>query len=369
MKKSVFELLKRQRELQAQMASSVEDKEAFGRAESEYKANAREIEMLNQEAVARKASPEVKLDRNKAFRSWLKSIGSGGQVTLARANSQTVVTSGILASGDVNNMESAGLPVTVQELVNPLEMDLVYEQLGLKIATGVKGQIIWPCLDTAAKVTVAGEAVAASKSTLDFSKIVATPVKLTICIEVSLEAFNDASFDLYNTIVEQMNLALGRTLNEAVLKTTKFNAKFYGPLAETGIQTVSFAASGAPTYAELLSMKGKVLGSGAKMAGFCYVMDAAMASQLEATPIDNGSGLMIIQNGKINGAPVIVTDVTGYTGKVAAGCFGYAALNQHGDSLFTPDWTSQADRGVARFTLNSDWSLTTLKKAPFVIGS
>ena len=109
------------------------------------------------------------------------------------------------------------------------------------------------------------------------------------------------------------------------------------------------------------------------MAGFCYIMDAAMYSALEATPKDAGSGRFVIEGGKIDGDNIFITDLTEYANKVVCGCFGYEALNQHGTTHFIVDPYTKAKKNVTVFTLNADWSLTYLvrpkDKAPFAVGS
>lgn len=318
---------------------------------------------------------------NEHLRAAIKAVRSrqlDGDFQL-RADSQNTITSSVIASGDLNNMATAGIPLTIKDLVNPLEMGLIYDKLGIQVATGVKGNIQWPVLDTAAEVSVGGELDNAADKTLDFSKITATPVKLGISISVSNEAINDEAFDLVGCITAQMNKAVGRVLNQRVLALAAPSAKanFAGPLVaiatatgSTGLakQKVAFATAGAPTYKELKAMKGKVLGTGAQMAGFCYVMDAAMFSQLEATPKDAGSGRFVIEGGKIDGDLVFLTGDTAYAGKVVAGCFGYVALNQHGETHFIVDPYTQAKKNVTVFTLNGDWSLTTIKNVPFSVG-
>lgn len=332
----------------------------------------------NAEMQREALQPKQTVSANQQMREIVKQVRThqmDGDFMLKR-DSQNVITSVVPVSGDLNNMTAAGIPLTIKELINPMEMGLIYQGLGIQVATGVRGQIQWPCLDTAAEVSVGGELDDAADKTLDFSKITAVPVKLGISIAVSNEAINDEAFDLVGTITAQMNKAVGRTLNKRVLALSAPSAQpgFVGPLVSHK-QTVSFATPGAPTYGELKDMKGKVLGTGAQMAGFCYIMDAAMYSQLEATSKDAGSGRFIIEGGKIDGDNVFITDDTAYAGKVVAGCFAYEALNQHGETHFIVDPYTQAKKNVTVFTLNGDWSLTYLvssnssKQAPFAVGA
>lgn len=375
MDKKIQELLAKQRELNAKIVNAKDDEErkAF---EREYAFNKNEIDLINQRSTAEHNAPaQREASKESILRQFVKAVREqkiGGEFQLQREDSQLVITSSQLQEGDLNNMFEAGIPLTIKELVNPLEMGLIYDKLGIKIATGVRGNIQWPCLDTMAEVSVGGELDEVDDKTLDFSKITVTPVKLGIAIAVSNEAINDESFDLRGTIISEMNKAVGRVLNKRVLALSKPSVKvtFCGPLVAHA-QEATYAGD-VPTYKELKRAKGLVLGTGAQMTGFCYVMDAAMFSALEATPKDQGSGRFIIEGGKIDGDTIFLTNLPEYAGKVIAGCFGYEALNQHGATSFIVDPYTLAKKNAVQFVLNADWSLTLVlsskeSKYPFVI--
>lgn len=355
------------------------------------------IEFNAETAELNREERQVEMTANQQLREAIKQVRShqhDGTFVLKR-DSQNTITSSVISSGDLNNMASAGIPLTIKDLINPLEMDLIYDKLGIKVATNVRGQIQWPCLDSYIEATVGGELADAGAATLDFSKITPTPVKVGVSVEVSNEAINDESFDLVGTIIAQMNKGVGRTLNKRILylsTTLPTKPEFVGPLMkknsggtamEAAAQTYSFTGDSnstdfttkEPTYKDLKKMKGKALKTGASMVGFCYIMDAATFSFLEAQPKDTGSGRFCIEGGKIDGDPVFVVDSTDYAKKIVAGCFAYVALNGHGAANFVVDPYTKAKKNVVVFTLNVDFSLTNLisaantKGLPFVIGS
>ena len=374
MEEKIKQTLATMRELESKLqTATAEEREDLLKqyAALEREANRLQIEM----AMANNKREEKPVDANTQMREAIKMVRShqaDGDFLMKRA-ATTTITSGIIQNGEKANMTSAGIPLTIKDLINPLGMGTIYEKLGLQVATGVRGNIQWPCLDTSAEVSVGGELDEAETKTLDFSKITATPVKVGISIEVSNEAINDESFDLVGVIKEQMNKAVGRTLNKRVLALSAPSAKpaFVGPLVSNK-QTATYTKAGA-TYKDVKALKAKVLKTGAQMAGFCYVMDAEMYSTLECTPKDNGSGLFIIEGGKIDGDVVFITDLAEYAGKIVAGCFAYEALNQHGEVHFIVDPYTKAKKNVTVFTLNADFSLTYLVSAnntngaPFVV--
>ena len=339
----------------------------------EWEANKREITLLNIEREAAASAP--KKSANQMLRETVKAVREGkvdGNFVLTREATSTI-TSGIIQGGEKTNMESAGIPVSIQDIIKPLDAELVYNKVGLKVQTGVRGKIQWPVLDNSIEVSVGGELDTVDTKVLEFDKITTTPYKLGISVEVSNEAINDEAFDLIGLITEQIGRGTGRTLNKRLLALSapSVKADFVGPLVSHK-QTVTFAGA-VPTYAELKALKGKVLASNASMAGFCYIMDAAMYSALEATPKDAGSGRFVIEGGKIDGDVIFLTDLTEYANKVVCGCFAYEALNQHGTTNFIVDPYTQAKKNITVFTLNADWSLTYLvrpkDKAPFAVGS
>ena len=339
----------------------------------EWEANKREITLLNIEREAAASAP--KKSANQLLRETVKAVREGkvdGNFVLTREATSTI-TSGIIQVGEKTNMESAGIPVSIQDIIKPLDAELVYSKVGLKVQTGVRGKIQWPVLDNSIEVSVGGELDTVDTKVLEFDKITTTPYKLGISVEVSNEAINDEAFDLIGLITEQIGRGTGRTLNKRVLALSapSVKADFVGPLVSHK-QTVTFAGA-VPTYAELKALKGKVLASNASMAGFCYIMDAAMYSALEATPKDAGSGRFVIEGGKIDGDVIFLTDLTEYANKVVCGCFAYEALNQHGATNFIVDPYTQAKKNITVFTLNADWSLTYLvrpkDKAPFAVGT
>lgn len=379
MAKTINELIARQNEIQNELAGlegrELNDTEKGQHAAllREWDANKRALTTLNQAREAAKNAPAV--DANQQMREIVNMVRTrelDGSFLLKRTAATGTITSGIIQPGEKTNMASAGLPVTIGDLIKPFEQESIYGKLGLKVATGVRGQLQWPVLDSIIEASVGGELDDVEAKVLDFTKITTTPYKLGLSIEVSNEAINDAAFDLIGTINEQIGRALARTLNKRVLALEAPSAKadFVGPLVNHA-QPCAFAGL-VPTYKELKKLKAKVLKTGAQMAGFCYIMDAAMYSELEATSKDAGSGRFIIEGGKIDGDPIFITNLSDFAGKVVAGCFGYEALNQHGDSFLIVDPYSKAKKNVTVFTFNADFSLTYLVRPndvpPFAIG-
>lgn len=287
---------------------------------------------------------------------------------------------------ELASVQDSLVPLTINDVLQPLEMGLIYDKVGIRLQTGLAGDYVWPVLGSV-EAEVAGESIALSDQTLDLSEVKPTPRRVGISIKVSYQTVTQTRGVILDLIRQQMPLAVARTLNRMLFSHEKFTGDLYGPFKDAEV-TAGFAGQ-VPTYAELLAMKGQVYGKGITGGTFCYVMTEGMKATLEATPRDAGSGLMIVENDRIAGYPVFCTEFINYgaasetasgsglyTGKnatksteeyIGAGVWAYEVLGQFGDFRFVTDPYSLASKDQVKFTLNSDWSATCLRKEAFVL--
>lgn len=286
---------------------------------------------------------------------------------------------------DMSTVQDSLVPLTINDVVPPLEKGLIYDKVGLKVQTGLAGDYVWPLMGSVV-AEVAGEKVALSDQSIDFTNIKPEPRRVGISIPVTMQTVTQTRGVILDLIRQQMPIAISRTLNHVLFSHEKFTGKLYGPFKDA--EEVDAFAGAVPTYKELLAMKGKVMGAGITGGTFCYVMSEAMKATLEATPRDAGSGLMICENDRIAGYPVFCTEyinygaatqvdsVDKYSGKdaskaseeyIGAGVWLYQVLGQFGDFRFTVDPYTNSKSDEVVFTLNSDWSSTTLRKEAFVL--
>ena len=179
------------------------------------------------------------------------------------------------------------------------------------------------------------------------------------------EAIDEATFDLASFVQTQMGLAVMRYLNK----------KTFSPANWTGLVGPFKNATPAElvvSYKNIKEKKALIAATGVDMSGFAYVCDNKTRALLETTPKANGQGGFIMENGKIDGDPVYVTeyintkaDGTQQTGeyRLEMGCWNYLAANQHGEVRFTIDPLTLASSNETKFVLHTKWSLTNLALA------
>lgn len=266
------------------------------------------------------------------------------------------------------------VPLHVQDVVEPLEEGLIYNLVGIGLQTGLSGNYVWPVLGTV-EATLVGEAVELDDQHIDITKISPVLQRIGITVPVTSQSITQSEGTILDIVNKQLPLAMSRVINRAMFCPEAYSDNFQGPLPNA--EAVTFAGA-VPTYAELLQMKGTVLKKGVVPNGtMAYVMDEYMKATLEATPRDAGSGLMVIEDGRIAGIPVFCTNYINYdkdgsavdADHVAFGCWGYEMLGQFGNFRLVVDPYSRAKEDIVQFTLNADWSMATLRQEAFVLGT
>ena len=342
----------------------------YNTLQSDFAKLGRELS-LNADMVSslKNSSSEVKTQEALLREVLAEAAKKGGK-------SEYVITAREWTAGiDMAKVAEGGMiPLTIKDILPPLEQGLIHDKVGIPIETGVMGDIQWPVLG-AVEATVKGEKEPLADTGIDMSKVVAKKVRVGITIPVSGSAITSTSTNLLGLIQSQAGKGIVRLLNRVIFSHQNFTSDFHGPFAGAKAQ-IAFAGA-VPTYKELLQMKGKVMGEGVEPVGFCYVMSENMKSILEATPIDAGSGRMIVENGAINGYPVFTTEFINYGSNkqkaedveyIGAGCWGYLPVNQYDELRVIVDPYSRAKDDVVQITINGDWSITTLRTQAFALG-
>ena len=283
-----------------------------------------------------------------------------------KGNQAREISLSVLNSGEKNNIVSAGAQrTTIFEMLPLLEKGLIWNAVGMKVQTGVTGNLLWPYATTNVEVEERSEAAALNDKNIDFANKTAVPYASGITIKVTNEAIDEATFDLAGFVQTQLGLAVQRYLNKKTFSLANWSG-LAGPFK--GATATQIEAS----YKAIKAAKADIAATGVDMSGFAYVCDAKTKALLEVTPKAYGQGGFICENGKIDGDPVYVTeyintlaDGTQETGKyrLELGCWNYLAANQHGDVRLTIDPVTLASSNETKFVLHTRWSLTNLAVA------
>ena len=345
---------------------SSEENVEYQKLQADFAKLGREIAMNVDVVNYMNAKPNVQKSKNALLREAFQGAMGSQQKEFAvkREWVDGVEMADIAAGGMV--------PLTIKDILPPLEMGLIWDKVGIPVETGVIGDISWPVMGSV-EASVLGEKETLTDTGVDLSNIKPKKERVGITIPVTYQAINNTNSNLLGIIQTQARMGITRLLNRVAFSHQNFTSTFHGPFA--GGKTQGSFAGSVPTLKELMEMKGKVAATGVEMSGFCFVMSENMKAILEATPIDAGSGRMIIENGTIKGYPVFTTEYINYGSDknkaaveyVAAGCFGYLAANQYGDLRIVVNPYSRAKDDIVEVTINGDWSITTLRTEAFAL--
>lgn len=340
----------------------------------EFAKNQREIAMLNQEEQTRQNEANVQRDENAELREFVKNAKPGSKFEFAfnkrDAMSTTVTTPHVQG-------------VTVQDIIKTDRPDAdIFAAAGLGIVTGVTGNKIQWAYAGGVEAAFANELAQTTERTVDISSQTPVQQRLTVRVRVSQQSLENASFDLRGLFVQAVSDAIRQKVNWAAVSTTKATSVFYGGFAQDtekgtfgssgytpGKQVGTYTALSKEVFAEMI---GKLAARNIKLDKAVFVLGAEDYWKAKVTPMDEGSGVMLLGNdGRILGIPVVANNainratekgaVAGHN--IGLGDFSALPVMQHGNIRLSIDGVSAlaADTDEVIITINADFSMTVLK--------
>lgn len=284
--------------------------------------------------------------------------GTGTGATDTGATDNTMMTTDLLNSGII--------PVKQQTLLKPLDEGLIFSKVGIPFQTGLSGDYFWPTYE-GGEATINGENEALSETKIPVSKLKASYDRFGTAIIATRESLTQSAGLLQTIINTELSDRFVRTINKVQFSTSKVaGAKnVEGPFSSTK-NKVAIAA--VPTLKDFTSMKAKVFGAGVEAQGCAFVMTEGTKAILEATPVDAGSGIMLVQNDHLAGYPVYTTHYIGEN-NVGFGSFAYNPWGQFGQISIIIDPYTKALNNAVRFVANADFGDVVLRPEAFVLGT
>lgn len=254
------------------------------------------------------------------------------------------------------------IPLTIGEIVPPLEKGLILSLVGCHMQYGIMGDFVLPVV-AGVEATIEEENAEVADTAVDISKLRPTPKRVSLAIPVSNRAIDQSNEALLEIVRTQLVMGLTRLLNRWMFAPQRITGK-----ASDGcfVKTAPTLACGTQfTYKDAVALKGRVMASGAVFDGTAaYVCSASTYADLEATPRDAGSGRMVIEDGRINGYPVFMTEYIG-DGVLGFGIFSYELVGQFGQMRLLVDPYTGAKKNLVYFVLNTDFDLLTVRPEAF----
>ena len=259
-------------------------------------------------------------------------------------------------------------PVTMGDIVEPLYSRTILSAIGSPLLTGLKGNYTWPVVETF-EATVNDEGVALGDTKIPMNKLIAKPERIGVAVPITREALNETDDLLMTVCTQYIPVAAAALMNKIMFSKTKVSnaTNLVGPFVNLKTAQKIEYTGDAPTMAQLLKLKGTVLGSNVMPEGLCYVMTETTKALLEGTPKWDGANQAIVdENGKISGVPVFCSSYV-TEGDVLFGAFKYAPQGLFGEMSVIIDPYTLARKNSIDFVLNLDYAITVLRDQAFAM--
>ena len=277
------------------------------------------------------------------------------ELTIRREADPNTVNTDVPDAGGV-------VPVTVQDIIGPVGDALIYQQIGIPVQHSLHGEVVWPTY-AGGELSIVGETEPVMPAQLSMDKMTMRPERFAARFDASYESIYQSNNVVETLIRQALNDVMAQGLNKLLLSTSKVKgaALIEGPLVAAAAAATTLAKV---DFKSINKLKAGFLGKN-KVYAPVWVLNPATSCELEATPKDAGSGIMIIEDGKMCGYPVFVSDAV-EEGLIALGDWTYQPAGFFGDMRLIVDPYSKAENNIIRFILNFGFGTKTLRPEAFV---
>lgn len=255
-------------------------------------------------------------------------------------------------------VDGAGKEIVAEDKLNilePLRANLVMVDAGANFMTGLVGNVSIPAY-SGSNVGWAGEIDTATDGAGAFSEVALAPKRITAYLDVSKQFLLQDSVSAEALLRADIVRAISNKLEATILgadagDTTKPKGIFNG--ADTIADTSYATMVGLIQTLEDANVAGDVK----------YIVSPSIKAKLKTTSKDKGSGVFVMQNGEVDGVPVLCTSAC--KGLVVGNWADYV-IAQWGSIDLTIDPYSQATNGKVRLVVNAYFDAKPRREEAFV---
>ena len=251
---------------------------------------------------------------------------AGNVISLRAANT------GDTTSGEVDAVRGE----YATELLEPLQDALIVDKLGIKVITTSKA-VVMPSVSSV-EASIEGETTELVGQKLEFSKTKVVPFRVGLSLPFSNTAIKEADINLVNYAINLAGKSEAQLINKVMFANAEVNGQKGAFVKKANVIFDNTAA---------------------------YVVSPDVEAELKTTPIDAGSGRMVLENGQMNGFPVLVSNaVEGYIG---FGVFSNFLIQKVGAPDLVVDNLSRSKENITEINFNDNVALQVIRKEAFAV--
>ena len=347
----------------------------IARLDSDIQAE-RQIETLNSQPGF--AIPKDKGNRRYSLANVVRAMmGENVDVGYEREVSQEIAKrSGLAASGILIPVEMranegttttapAAIGTTVGEYGMALYPRTVLDKLGVRVLTGLSGNISWPVQQTKLVGTAKGEIATADEKEVSIPTNTATPHRIPVTVKLSKQLLLQSTPALESFIAQEIQAGYAGQVEYYAFQGTGTSDQMMGLASISGITTVT--NTGGVFDKKFVTAAKKALYKTAPVGSPAYgwAIDPDAYDVAAATEVATGTGRFIYDEntvdaygmGRVGGFAAPISSNVG-TGKAFLTDWSQIILQHWGALDLTVDKTTLAEQGIVRLILNGFSDIT-----------
>ena len=201
--------------------------------------------------------------------------------------------------------ELIGTDHRADQFIAPFRDALLARRLGVRVLSGLRGNLSIPKYGTGLSVGWVAENQAVPESNLDMDSVTLTPKHAGGVTELSRQLIQQASPDVEQLVRDDFAFMLAKAIDSALIKGGGANEP-KGVMSTAGIQTANLATL---SWANVSAMIGKLEAVNANVASSAWLVAPAAAGALRTTLKSASAGAnYLLQDGRLGELPVYVTN-------------------------------------------------------------
>lgn len=211
-----------------------EEKDEWSKMQAEMNGIKRELEMrasskeMTEQIAALEAAAGLSSvfpstpERRAAAQKFRALIERGGK------DVELELRASVTATG--TSESAAAISILAQDFIEPLNKGLIMNQLGLRMKEGLTANVKYPIMP-AFEAKFVNEKETVADSTVNETALQPTPRRIAISVPLTDLANVQTDGKLYSWIIDNLAVAMARTLNRWMFQATPIITGVYGPMA------------------------------------------------------------------------------------------------------------------------------------------
>jgi len=254
--------------------------------------------------------------------------------------------------------------------IEKLDNAMVARRAGATIMRDLQGNLAIPRQTGGASSYWIAENGDVTESSATFDQVLMSPRTVGAFSQISRKLLLQSSIDVENFVRNDLALRLALAIDNKAFEGDGTGNTPTGVASVVGVGSVAFAGAtaGACTFGEAVDMESQISQDNALLGNLSYITNAAQLGYLKQTKKDAGSGLFLIENGQLNGYPVLVSNQITTPGQMMFGNWADIMIGYWSGVDINVDTSTLATSGALRIVALQDVDVAVRHPESFALG-